>query len=193
MAGTHPTPELIETLVVQCETESDFFVRDMLTWALIRNDHKKVIARITAELDSRIPQARSQALHTLTKIGDQSTYPLVSKNLMFDSDDIVAMTAWRAASLLVPENQIKELIPALLSQLGRGSYDVQIALSKCLCNLGEAILEPLREAGKPENEVIQEHVSFTLKLYKNPEFARKLGLDFAERVKTLKGAPVDLA
>jgi len=163
----------------------------MLTWALIRNNHSQVIERITPELKSPIPQARSQALHTLTKIGDQSTFPLVSKNLMFDSDDIVAMTAWRAASLLVPENQAKVLIPALLSQLGRGSHEVQIALSKCLCNLGEAILEPLKAAGRSEKEIIQEHVSFTLRLYENPELARKLGSDYADRIATLRGAPVD--
>lgn len=191
MAGTYPIPDFIETLVLRCEIESDFFVRDMMTWALIRNDHVKVIERLKPELLSTKPQARSQSLHTLTKIGDKTTYPLVSKNLMFDSDDIVAMTAWRAASLLVPEDQVHILIPALLSQLGRGSFDVQVALSKSLCNLGDAIIEPLAKAGKSENEVIQEHVAFTWRLFKNPELARKLASDFAERVKALNGAPVD--
>ena len=102
MAGTYPSAEFIETLVLRCEIEPDFFVRDMLTWALIGNDIPLVIERLTPELLSDIPQARSQALHTLTKIGEPSTYPLVSGNLLFDADDKVAMTAWRAAALLAP-------------------------------------------------------------------------------------------
>ncbi|WP_308221483.1 HEAT repeat domain-containing protein [Microbacterium kunmingense] len=37
-AGTRPDPEFIDVLVARCAVEPDFFVRDMLTWALVRQD-----------------------------------------------------------------------------------------------------------------------------------------------------------
>ena len=187
MAGTYPSSDFIETLVLRCEIEPDFFVRDMLTWALIRNDVPVVIERLTLELLSPIPQARSQALHTLTKIGDVSTYPLVSGNLLFDADDKVAMTAWRAASVLVPQDQIPKLIPALITQLGRGSFEIQFALSRAFCVLGDAIIEPLKPLARSKKPEIQEHVAFTLRLLKNPFQERKLATDFAEKIKSLPG------
>ena len=187
MAGTYPTAELIETLVLRCEIEPDFFVRDMLTWALIRNDIPLVIQRLTPELLSDIPQARSQALHTLTKIGDSSTYPLVSGNLLFDADDKVAMTAWRAASLLVPKDEIPKLIPALITQLGRGSFEIQFALSRALCALEDEIIEPLGPLVRSSKPEVREHVAFTLRLLKNPYLERKLATDFAEKLKNLNG------
>ncbi|WP_396229723.1 HEAT repeat domain-containing protein, partial [Frankia sp. CpI1-P] len=32
--GTNPDPDLLEALMERCAVEPDFFVRDMLTWAL---------------------------------------------------------------------------------------------------------------------------------------------------------------
>ncbi len=189
MAGTYPSTEFIEVLVVQCAIESEFLVRDMLTWALIRNDTKLVIERLKPELSSDVAQARSQAVHTLTKIGDPTTYPLVSGNLLFDADDRVAMTAWRAASLLVPEQLIPTLIPALLTQLGRGEFEIQFALSRALCSLGEEILEPLAQRSKSATPEVAEHLAFTLRLLKNPYSESRLAREFAEKLKILKGAP----
>ncbi len=37
-AGCRPLREYVGVLVERCGVEPDFFVRDMLTWALIRND-----------------------------------------------------------------------------------------------------------------------------------------------------------
>jgi hypothetical protein len=34
--GSHPDPGLLYTLVTRCAIEPDFYVRDMLTWALTR-------------------------------------------------------------------------------------------------------------------------------------------------------------
>jgi HEAT repeat protein len=189
MAGTYPSTEFIEVLVVQCAIESEFLVRDMLTWALIRNDPKLVVERLKPELNSEVAQARSQALHTLTKIGDTTTYPLVSGNLLFDADDRVAMTAWRAASLLVPERSIPALIPALLTQLGRGEFEIQFALSRALCSLGEEVLEPLAQRSKSATPEVAEHLAFTLRLLKNPYSESRLAREFAEKLKILKGAP----
>lgn len=60
-AGLRPQNAYIEILVERCAVEPDFFVRDMLTWALIQQDRALTLHRVLPELRSRIQQARSQA------------------------------------------------------------------------------------------------------------------------------------
>ena len=66
--GSNPEPDLVDTLVARCAIEPDFYVRDMLTWALTRLPPEITMPRLLAELRSKRAQARSQALHTLSKI-----------------------------------------------------------------------------------------------------------------------------
>ncbi len=160
-AGTYPEPEFIDVLVSQCAHELDFFVRDTLSWALLRNEIPKVIERLKPELVSENPQAKSQALHTLTKIGDKKYYSLVTHEHLYDSNDKVASTAWRTASVLVPANEVKALTEILISQLGRGDSDLQFDLTRFLCALGDSIIEPLSEAAKSSREEIRMHAEFT--------------------------------
>ena len=164
-AGTFPKPEYIEVLVEQCASEPDFFVRDTLTWALMRNEATKVVERLKPELISENPQAKSQALHTLTKIGEKQYYSLITHEHLFDSNDKVAVTAWRAASVLVPEDEKTTLISILITQLGRGDSDVQFDLTRFLCALGDFIVEPLTEAVKFPKEEVALHAQFTLMRY----------------------------
>jgi hypothetical protein len=161
-AGTYPDPEYIEILIAQCELESDFFVRDTLSWALMRHDVTKVVKRLETELRSSNPQAKSQAIHTLSKIGDKANYPLITDEMLFDPDDFMASTAWRVASVLVPDDQKMILVKMLITQLGRGDSDIQFGLTRFLCALGECIVEPLMEASKSADETISNQAKFTL-------------------------------
>jgi HEAT repeat protein len=174
-AGTYPTSEYIQILVSQCAQEKDFFVRDTLSWALMRHDRKQVLTHLVPELKSAIPQARSQALHTLSKIGDKETYSLITKDHLFDSDDVVASTAWRAASVLVPDDQKEFLVKILITQLGRGDGDIQFNLTQTLCNVGNPILEPLTHAAKSEIEKVRIHAEITLMRF------RELDIEFNKR------------
>ena len=161
-AGTYPDEDFIDVLISQCAIESDFFVRDTLSWALMRNDVSKVVKRLETELQSSNLQAKSQAIHTLSKIGDKSNYPLITDEMLFDSDDFIASTAWRVASVLVPEDQKPDLVAKLITQLGRGDSDVQFGLTRFLCALGECIVEPLTDASQSEDEAISNQAKFTL-------------------------------
>ena len=161
-AGTYPETEFIEVLIEQCAIESDFFVRDTLSWALMRNDVSKVVIRLKTELQSTNLQAKSQAIHTLSKIGDKKNYSLITDEMLFDSDDFMASTAWRVASVLVPDDQKPNLVKKLITQLGRGDSDTQFGLTRFLCALGECIVEPLNEAAKSSDEVISNQAKFTL-------------------------------
>ena len=161
-AGTYPDPEYIEILIAQCALESDFFVRDTLSWALMRHDVTKVVKRLETELRSSNPQAKSQAIHTLSKIGDKANYPLITDEMLFDPDDFMASTAWRVASVLVPDDQKMILVKMLITQLGRGDSDIQFGLTRFLCALGECIVDPLTEVSKSVDENISNQAKFTL-------------------------------
>ena len=161
-AGTYPEDSYIEVLVKQCAHEPDFFVRDTLSWALMRHEISKVVERLKSELNSDNPQARSQALHTLSKIGDKQFYSLITNEHHFDPLDKVAVTAWRAASVLVPDSEISVLAKILVSQLGRGDSDVQFDLTRFLCALGDSIVQSLSEAAASSNEAVKLHAAFTL-------------------------------
>lgn len=161
-AGSYPEEEFIEVLISQCAIETDFFVRDTLSWALMRNDISQVVARLKTELQSSNLQAKSQAIHTLSKIGDKANYPLITDEMLFDPDDFMAATAWRVASVLVPDDQKANLVKKLITQLGRGDSDTQFGLTRFLCAIGECIVEPLTAASNSAEENISNQAKFTL-------------------------------
>ena len=180
--GSHPDPGLLDILVERCAIEPDFYVRDMLTWALIRLPSQITVPRLIVELQSQRAQARSQALHTLSKIKDASAWPAITRSLLRDSDDEVARSAWRAAVVLVPSGQERELAEELATQLGRGDRDVQLSLSRALVALGEEVVEPvLRNAAASTNPAVQAHASATQLILRNPEAGTERALDAAKR------------
>ena len=171
-AGTYPNLDHIEVLIRQCASETDFFVRDTLSWALMRQDRPTVVQRLIPELKSANPQSRSQALHTLSKIGDQNNYSLITTELLLDADDFVASTAWRSASVLVPDADKPALVQILISQLGRGDSDTQFGLTRFLCAIGEPIVAPLMHAAQSADETVRTQAEFTLIRYQEMELER---------------------
>jgi hypothetical protein len=131
----------------------------------MRNEIPKVVDRLKPELNSENIQAKSQALHTLTKIADKQYYSLITREHLFNSNDKVAVTAWRAASVLVPEDEKSALTNILITQLGRGDSDVQFDLTRFLCALGDCIIEPLNTAVNSPKEEVSIHAGFTLMRY----------------------------
>lgn len=136
VAGMNPEDEYVDVLVEHSATEPDFFVRDMLTWALTRHDPAITVDRLLAELSSPVPQARSQSLHTLSKIGDRRAWSSITVDLLRDADDEVARAAWRAAVVLAPASDVPALAATLASQFGREGRDVQRSLSRAIAALG---------------------------------------------------------
>jgi HEAT repeat protein len=171
-AGTYPNQDHIEVLIKQCASETDFFVRDTLSWALMRQDRSTVVQRLIPELKSVNPQSRSQALHTLSKIGDKENYSLITAELLLDADDFVASTAWRSASVLVPDADKPALVEILISQLGRGDSDTQFGLTRFLCAIGEPIVVPLMHAAQSAEETVRTQAEFTLIRYQEMELEK---------------------
>ncbi|WP_127782966.1 HEAT repeat domain-containing protein [Rhodococcus sp. X156] len=184
-AGTRPDPRLVDPLVARCATEPDFFVRDMLTWALTRHEPATTVPRLVAELGSDTDQARSQALHTLSKIGDRSAWPAVTRALLTDADDEVARTAWRAAVVLAPEDETPELARVLGSQLGRGSREVRRSLSRALVALGDVASPVLEGATTSSRPAVRVHAIATQHLLRDPDAGFDHALAHAEDVAAL--------
>ena len=184
--GTEPADELVGPLIERCSVEPDFYVRDMLTWALTRHPAELVVPRLLGELESPVPQARSQALHSLSKIGDQSTWSAMTADLLQDEDDEVARSAWRAAVAVVPAGSEPDLAVLLAGELGRGDVEVQRSLSRALVALGEVILPQLRLAVSSDRPEVRAHALATERLLQDPDSAFTLDVDEAIRFMALK-------
>ena len=181
-AGSSPDPSLLGVLVERCAVEPDFYVRDMLTWALTRLPSEITVPRLITELRSERAQARSQALHTLSKIRDARAWPAITSSLLRDSDAEVARSAWRAAVVLVPCGQERALAEELAKQFGRGNQDVQLSLSRALVALGEEVVEPvLRSAAASLDPAVQAHASATERILRDPDVGSARAVDAAKR------------
>jgi HEAT repeat protein len=190
--GSAPTPSqsVVNALVARCAIEPDFYVRDMLTWAITRFPSELTVPRLLAELGSDVAQARSQALHTLSKIKDGSTFAAITQALLRDSDDDVARSAWRAAIVLVPEERKNELARELATQLGRGDRDVQLSLSRALVALGAEVVEPVLRTGLASDvEGVRAHAAATEGLLNDPGAGSALAVHEARRQVALKDRP----
>lgn len=188
-AGTHPDPGQVEELVARCAVEPDFSVRDMLTWALTRNDRETVVPRLLRELGSEVARARSQALHTLSKIGDPRTWPAITTGMLTDPDDEVARTAWRTAAGLVPEGGGPELAAILATQFARGDGEVRRSLSRALVSLGPAATPVVERATGARDPEVRAHALATRRLAEDPEQDVDALLAQARRIVALRGAP----
>jgi len=184
--GSDPEPGLVDTLIARCAIEPDFYVRDMLTWALTRLPSEITVPGLLNELRSERAQARSQALHTLSKIKDPSAWSAITPALLRDPDDEVARSAWRAAVVLVPDGQENDLAEELAAQLGRGNREVQLSLSRALVALGEEVVGPvLRMAMACGDPGVRAHASAAERLLRNPDAGSEDAVNEAKRILAL--------
>ena len=190
-AGTSPDPEAVDLLVERCGVEPDFFVRDMLTWALTRLPADLTVPRLVEELSSPFPQARSQALHTLSKIRDPRARPALTPALLHDEEDGVARAAWRAAAALTPVGERTALAEDLASELGRRNREAWRTLAEVLVTLGEAAREPLDRvaAGAPYSARV--HASATLLLLDGSARDFRSAVEEAQRSALVDDPPAD--
>ncbi|WOX20939.1 HEAT repeat domain-containing protein [Streptomyces solicathayae] len=186
--GTAPDPGFVGTLVERCAIEPEFSVREMLTWALTRHAAAATVPLLVGEVRSARAQARSQALHTLSKIGDRRAWPAITPALLSDADDEVARSAWRAAVVLVPEGEERALAERLATQLGRGERETQLSLSRALIALGEVMLPVLDAATSHPDPRVRAHAVATERLWHDPDAGFEFAAEEAKRVVALGAA-----
>ncbi|MGW4202590.1 HEAT repeat domain-containing protein [Streptomyces sp. NPDC004726] len=187
--GTTPDPRFIDKLIERCAIEPEFYVRDMLTWALTRHSASMTVPQLLDELRSERAQARSQALHTLSKIGDRQAWPAITQELLCDADDEVARAAWRAAVLLAPDGEKHRLAVVLATRLGRGERETQLSLSRALIALGEVMLPTLSAAATDPDPRVRAHAIATERLWRDPDAGFEFAIEEAKRVVALDGRP----
>ncbi|KAK1180809.1 HEAT repeat domain-containing protein [Streptomyces sp. NBS 14/10] len=183
--GTAPDPGFVDKLIERCAIEPEFYVREMLTWALTRHSPSLTVPLLLKELRSERAQGRSQALHTLSKIADPQAWPAITRELLFDADDEVARAAWRAAVVLVPAEEKAELAAALATQLGRGERETQLSLSRALIALGDVILSTLCIAMTDLDPRVRTHAVATERLLRNPDAGFEFAIEEAKRAVAL--------
>ncbi|WP_328474343.1 HEAT repeat domain-containing protein [Actinoplanes sp. NBC_00393] len=183
--GAAADPRFVDKLIERCAVEPDFYVRDMLTWALTRYPAAMTVPRLVGELRSEHMQARSQALHTLSKIRDRRAWPAITRSLLTDADDEVARSAWRAAVVLVPDGDEAGLAEVLVTQLGRGRRDTQVSLSRALVALGDVILPALGAAMKDQDPGVRRHAIATERLLRDPDAGFEFAIEQAKRIVAL--------
>ncbi|MGW7199035.1 HEAT repeat domain-containing protein [Streptomyces chryseus] len=186
--GTSPDPRFVGKLIERCAIEPEFFVRDMLTWALTRHPVSMTLPALVREVRSECAQARSQALHTLSKIGDRQAWPAITRTLLSDADDEVARSAWRAAVVLVPEGEESALAALLVTQLGRGEREAQLSLSRALVALGETTVPALHAATAAPEPRVRAHALATQRLLRDPDAGFDFAIEEAKRVVALGGS-----
>lgn len=189
-SGSSPDSAAIDVLVQRCGVEPDFFVRDMLTWALTRLPADRAVPALLAELALPFPQARSQALHTLSKIGDPRARPAVTAALLHDEEDEVARAAWRAAVVLTPAGERPGLAADLATELGRRDRECWRSLTRALVDLGEAARRPLDGIAASGAFIERVHAAATLLILDGLQQDFRSAVEEAQRV-ALAPAPDD--
>ncbi|WCE39881.1 HEAT repeat domain-containing protein [Brevibacterium sp. BDJS002] len=188
--GTTAEDRHLGALIQRCRTEPDFFVRDMLTWAITRMPAEATVPLLIAELSSEVPQAQSQALHTLSKIGDPRGWEAIDPGTIGDgliahADTEVARSAWRAAVALVPGDEREKLASSLVTQLGRGDVETQKSLSRAIVSLGEDLVSVLDGRLQAEEETVRTHAMATRDMFTDPDAGFAHALSEAKRVVAL--------
>ncbi|MFW0785894.1 HEAT repeat domain-containing protein [Gordonia sp. CPCC 206044] len=183
-AGTAADQDFADALVARCRVEPDFFVRDMLTWALCRLPAGPTVETLLGELESVNPQARAQALHTLSKIGDRRAMPAVV-SLLHDPDDEVARSAWRAAVVLVATGGQARLANALAEEFARGDRDTWLSLSRAFVALGDHAEATVAAHCAHPDPSVRAHAEATRRLMRDPDAAFEVSLDEARRVRAV--------
>lgn len=181
-AGSNPDPSTVDVLVQRCGVEPDFFVRDMLTWALTRLPADLTVPPLIAELASPFPQARSQALHTLSKIGEPRARPAVTAALLQDEEDEVARAAWRAAVVLTPAGERSALAADLATELGRRDRECWRSLSRALVDLVEGARAPLERAVASGTLAVRVHAAATLLMLDGVQVDFRSAVEEAQRI-----------
>ncbi|WP_144803041.1 HEAT repeat domain-containing protein [Curtobacterium sp. BH-2-1-1] len=179
--GTAADPADLELLLERCAVDPDLQVREALTWSIVRLPAELTVPRLVEQLHRPEAQARSQAIHSLSKIRDASVYPAVAEALG-DPDPGVARTAWRAAALLAPESDRPALARRLARELGAGDRERRLALSRALASLGADVAGPvLTEAAERRGDAVREHVADTERLLADPDAGSALAVERARR------------
>ncbi len=128
LGDTSVTAVLVQALV----RERELFVREYITWALVRMGDTAVasLVLLLSDPDSRV---RHCAVHALSKIGDPRAIGALIAALHDDDLSVVTKAAYALG-----ESASATAIPALVGLLGREERELQATLVLALERFGRA-------------------------------------------------------
>lgn len=154
--GQLAEPHLAAQVAQLLWQESDFFVRETLTWVLTRTPGPAAEAA-TAILSDGDTGTRVQALHLLSKLADPDTVTAVARYID-DPDPVVADKArWALARIGDPS-----VIPLLVDQLGDPDLATRDAMTNTLTHFGSAAVPTVVTALTAEDPSIRAHAADVL-------------------------------
>ncbi|MFK5583027.1 HEAT repeat domain-containing protein [Serinicoccus sp. LYQ131] len=159
--GTHGDATLTPDLVSLLVDEGDFFVRETLTWAVVRHP-EAALAPLLDALD-RCPDARVQVLHALSKIQAPEAVPQILRFADARQPGVAAKAWWALGRTGTPE-----AAPALLAHLGEGEEEQRRELSRALEQLGAPAVEGLADALAAPDPAVRHHAAQALVLIGDP-------------------------
>ena len=140
----------LPALLARLSAEPDFFVRDNVSWALLRIGDAAVLPLI-AMLDDTDHVVRYHAVHSLSKLADARAVEALIATLD-DTDLHVAQKAIYALGRI----RDARALPALTSRLGNGSREAKNALHDALVAFGATAV--------PHLVVMREHADIAVRV-----------------------------
>jgi HEAT repeat protein len=132
--GDHAALPALTTQLIQ---EPDFFVRENITWAIVRMG-QAAVKPMMALLEHTDPMARFQAAHVLSKLEDTRAANALILALQDDSIEVVQKAAFALGQL-----KDDTAIPALVDLLGDKHLELQTTVQRALEGFGTAALPML--------------------------------------------------
>jgi HEAT repeat protein len=148
--------DALDGLLARVGHEPDFYVREDITWALVRMG-EAAIAPLIGLLNDESAAVRHHAAHTLGKINDPRAVEALI-GALHDSDHMVAARA--AGSLKVIG--VAQAIPALAGVLGHPHRETQTAVAEALERFGAEAIPAVLEAMNDTRWPVREHAADVL-------------------------------
>jgi translation elongation factor EF-Ts len=150
-------------LVDRLGAEREFFIREAVTWALLRMT-EEALPHVRRALRDPRWVARMRAAHVLSKLGRRADAELLLPLVHDEVDAVAARAYWAAGQTGNPL-----VVPALVGELGRGDSEHRTALSGALAELGDVAVPALVAAlGESEAPHVRRHAADTLALMGSP-------------------------
>jgi HEAT repeat protein len=138
--GKLADPAALPALLERLGAEPDFFVRENVTWAVVRMGDAAVLP-VVALLQEGDVASRFNAAHTLSKLADARAVPALLTTL----DDPDPALVQKAAYALGRIRDVRAL-PALVSRVGVGPRELRASVSEAVEAFGDAAVPELLAA-----------------------------------------------
>lgn len=135
--GTAGDDKALDALVSALATEPDFFVRESITWALVRIG-APVVPQMIRLVEDGDPTVQLSAVHVLGKLGDSAAAPALIQALKGAPPEIRDRIVFSLGQIGDPE-----ALPALVALIGKDRTESASTLTASIERFGEAAFDAL--------------------------------------------------